>query len=192
MNTMTLNGPEGIAVRLGVDAKLSEHRRRHLVTREMLAAQRDVGLRDIRLRREDSGVFGHRSHLRSVIDGEHLPLVIKAASYGDATVVAIADLHVPLGLDLRPSVSDEAELAEIRRHSHLFPETRDEELHDHWTRVHAVREADGRGSLIQLERILLDPESSTGWLRDRRVHYQIADLSHGDWTITLAYAKGPR
>lgn len=192
METMSLGGPDGIDVLLGVDARRTEHERRHALARELIAARLEVPHRDIRLRREAPGAFGYQTHLYAAIVEDALPFVIKAASSGDVTVVGIADLGVPLGLDVRRSSLDEADLAEIRRHSHLFPDAGENELVQHWSRVCAVREADGRGARVQPEHVRLDPASSTGWVPDRRIHYRLADLSRDGWTVTLAYAAGPR
>ncbi|MDT0182412.1 hypothetical protein AB0P19_07300 [Microbacterium oleivorans] len=192
MNSTPLAGPDGIDVILGHDEKRTEHERRHFLTRELIARRFGVTHRDIKLRRQPPGPFGYRSHLYAAVGGDEIPVSIKAASRGDVTVVALADLAVPIGLDVRPNQLDDADIAEIRRHSHLLPDTSERAMREHWTRALAVREADGRGLRVQLEHVILDPVSSTGWAPDRRVHYRLVDLSRDRWTVTLAYGGGPR
>lgn len=191
METTRLSAPDGIDTLLGVDAGRSEHERRHFLARELIAMRLEAAHHDIRLRREEPGPFGYQTHLFAMVGDDELPFVIKAASRGDATVVGLADLGVPLGLDVRSSRVTERDLSEIRRHSHLLPEADDDELRQHWTRVAAVREADGRGARVQPEHVRLDPVSSTGWVPDRRIHYRLVDLSRDGWTVTLAYSAGP-
>lgn len=192
METTSLRSPDGIDVLLGVDARRTEHERRHLLARELIAARVQVPHRDIHLRREEPGSFGYHTHLYATLTDDPLPFVIKAASREDVTVVAVADLGVPLGLDVRSAVSLPSELAEIRRHAHLLPDADENEFRQHWTRVCAVREADGRGARVHPEHVRLDPPSSTGWVPDRRIHYRLEDLSSNGWVVTLAYGAGPR
>jgi hypothetical protein len=183
--------PEGVDARLLTDATLTEHERRHAVTRELIATRFGVASPAIRLKREEPGAFGHRTHLTAHVEGDELPLTIKAATFASTTVVAIADLHVPLGVDIRPREVTEAQVQEMRRHSRLFADADPREVLEHWTRVQAIREADGRGSRLLPESVLLDLESLTGWAPDRRTHYRLADLSNDTWTVTLAYGAGP-
>jgi len=192
MQSVLLDAPDGIAARLGWDPKMSEHDRKRVLARELVAAHLKRELKDVRVDRESPAQFGFHTELFAEVDGEEVPLKIKNASFRGATVVAVADPAIPLGLDLRDAHPDEALLREMRRHSHLFDESNVDTLLAHWTRVQAVREADGRGARVKPDHVRLDSPLTKGWIPDRRVYYQLADLSRDGWIITLAYGAAPQ
>lgn len=191
MQSVLLDTPAGVTARLGWDPKLPEHDRKRQLAREIVAAQLGVDERSVRIEREAPGQFGFHTQLIAEIDGQEVPLRIRNANFRAATVVAVADPAVPLGLDLRDAHPDDATLREMRRHSHL-PDTDDiGKLLAHWTRVQAVRDADGRGARVAADNVRLDSPLTKGWIPDRRVYYQLADLSRDSWVITLAYGAAP-
>ncbi|MFE7846238.1 hypothetical protein ACFUTX_13710 [Microbacterium sp. NPDC057407] len=191
MQSVLLDTPAGVTARLGWDPKLPEHDRKRQLAREIVAAQLGVEERSVRIEREAPGQFGFHTQLIAEIDGQEVPLRIRNANFRAATVVAVADPAVPLGLDLRDAHPDDATLREMRRHSHL-PDTDDvAKLLAHWTRVQAVRDADGRGARVAADHVRLDSPLTKGWIPDRRVYYQLADLSRDSWVITLAYGAAP-
>ncbi|GAA2973215.1 hypothetical protein JOD63_000208 [Microbacterium terrae] len=191
MQSVLLDTPAGITARLGWDPKLSEHDRKRILAREILAAQLHVEERAIRLEREAPTHFGFHTQLIAEVDGAEVPLAIRNASFRAATIVAVADPAVPLGLDLRDAHPDEATLFQMRKHSHLFDENDLGKLLAHWTRVEAVRDADGRGARVAADHVRLDSPLTRGWIPDRKVFYQLADLSRDGWIVTLAYGALP-
>lgn len=188
MQSVLLDTPEGISARLGWDPKLTVHDRRRMLARELVADRLGVELGEVRVDREAPQVFGYHTRLIATRDGQELPLAIKTASFRTATVVAISDPSVPVGLDLRDLQPDEATLREIRRHSHLFDGGTVPALLAHWTRVQAILEADARGARVHPEHVRLDSPPTTGWVPDRKLRYKLVDLSRDAWVITLAYA----
>lgn len=191
MQSVLLETPDGIAARLGWDPKMSEHDRKRVLAREIVAAHLKVEPKAVRVERESPAQFGFHTELFAEVDGEEVPLRIKNASFRGATVVAVADPAVPLGIDLRDAHPDDGELREMRRHSHLFDEDNVEKLLAHWTRVQAVREADGRGARVKPDYVRLDAPLHRGWIRDRHVFYSLADASRDGWIITIAYGASP-
>lgn len=191
MQSVLLETPAGITARLGWDPKLPEHDRKRILAREIVAAQLGLDEQGVRIEREAPGRFGFHTQLIAEVDGEEVPLRIRNASFRAATVVAVADPAVPLGLDLRDAHPDEATLHEMKRHSHLLEEADLGKLLAHWTRVQAVRDADGRGARVAADHVRLDSPLTKGWIPDRRVFYQLADLSRDGWIITLAYGALP-
>ena len=187
MESVLLDGPDGIGVRLGWDPKLTEHDRKRVLTRQLVAAHMRVEEKAVRIEREAPHQFGFHTQLFASIDGNELPLEIRSASFRGATVAAVSEPGVTFGLDIRDAHPDEPTLVEMRRHSHLFDEHNVTSLLAHWTRVQAVREADGRGMRVKPEHVKLDMGQTKGWIPDRPVFYKIVDLSHSGWIVTLAY-----
>ena len=190
MQSVLLDTPAGVTARLGWDPKLSEHDRKRELAREIVAARLGVEDRDVRIEREAPGQFGFHTQLIAEVEGQEVPLGIRNANFRAATVVAVADPAVPLGLDLRDAHPDEPTLHQMQRHSHLFDEDA-AKLLAHWTRVQAVRDADGRGARVAADHVRLDSPLTKGWIPDRHVYYQLADLSRDGWIITLAYGAIP-
>ena len=191
MQSVLLDTPAGITARLGWDPKLAEHDRKRTIAREIVAAQLGVDEKSVRIEREAPGQFGFHTQLIAEVDGQEVPLRIRNANFRAATVVAVADPAVPLGLDLRDAHPDDPTLHQMQRHSHLFDEADTAKLIAHWTRVQAVRDADGRGARVAADHVRLDAPLTKGWIPDRRVYYQLADLSRDSWIITLAYGAAP-
>ena len=191
MESVLLDTPEGITARLGWDPRMNEHDRKRVLAREIVAAHLGVDREDVRVDREAPRRFGFHTQLIAEVGGEEVPLKIRNVSFRAATVVAVADPAVPLGLDLRDTHPDEAELHHMKRHSHLLEEHDLGRLLAHWTRVQAVRDADGRGSRVAADHVRLNSPLTRGWIPDRRVQYDLADLSRDGWIITLAYGATP-
>jgi len=191
MQSVLLDTPTGITARLGWDPAVSDHDRKRILAKEILAARLGVEERAVRVERESPGKFGFHTQLIAEVDGQEVPLAIRNASFRAATVVAVADPAVPIGLDLRDGHPDDASLHQMKRHSHLLDEEDLPKLLAHWTRVQAVRDADGRGTRVAADHVRLDSPLTKGWIPDRRVYYQLADLSRDSWIITLAYGALP-
>lgn len=191
MQSVLLDTPPGISARLGWDPKLSEHDRKRVLAKELVAARLGIDEKTVRVEREAPGKFGFHTQLIAEVDGQEVPVKIRNANFRAATVVALADPAVPIGLDLRDAHPDDVELHTMKRHSHLVDEGDLGTLLAHWTRVQAVRDADGRGSRVAADHVRLDSPLTKGWIPDRRVFYQLADLSRDSWIITLAYGALP-
>lgn len=191
MESVLLDTPDGITARLGWDPKMPEHDRKRVLAKEIVAAQLGVDPKDVRVEREAPRTFGFHTQLIAEVGGEEVPLKVRNVSFRAATVVAVADPAVPLGLDLRDTHPDEAELHHMKRHSHLLEEHGLDQLLAHWTRVQAVRDADGRASRVAADHVRLNSPLTKGWIPDRRVQYDLADLSRDGWIITLAYGATP-
>lgn len=193
MQSVLLDTPEGITARLGWDPKLPEHDRKRQLAKELVAASLGVEAKDVRVEREAPGTFGFHTQLIAEVAGEEVPLKIRNASFRAATVVAIVDPGVQLGIDLRDAHPDDSELHVMQRHSHLFSADEGDlpKLLAHWTRVQAVRDADGRGARVAADHVRLDSSLAKGWIPDRKVQYRLADVSRDSWIITLAYAQAP-
>lgn len=187
MQSVLLDTPAGIVARLGWDPKMSEHDRKRALAREIIAPKLGVEERKVRVERELPGKFGFHTQLAAEVNGEPVPLSIRNASYRAATLVAVYDPSIVVGIDLRDAHPDDATIHQMQRHSHLFDEDNIPKLVEHWTRVQAVRDADGRGSRVAGELVRLDSPLTKGWVPDRRVYYTLADLSRDSWIITLAY-----
>lgn len=187
MESVLLDTPSSIGARLGWDPKLTEHDRKRILARQLVAAHMGVEEKAVRIEREAPAQFGFHTQLFAEIGEEEVPLVIRTASFRAATVAAIADPGVRVGIDLRDAHPDDATLAEMKRHSHLFDGGNLDSLLAHWTKVQAVREADGRGVRMKPEYVRLDLSRNKGWVPDRPVHYSLLDLSRDGWIITLAY-----
>ncbi len=187
MRSVLLDTPHGISARLGWDPKVAEHDRKRMLARELVAARLGVDAEEVRVEREAPAQFGFHTELFATASGQDVPLAIRNASFRAATVVAVAEPGTPVGLDIRDLRPDEATLRDMRRHSHLVDESDVGGLLAHWTRVQAVREADGRGARVRPEQVRLDAGRATGWVPDRHLFYRLADLSRDGFVITLAY-----
>jgi hypothetical protein len=187
MESVLLDTPSGIGARLGWDPKVTEHDRKRILARQLIAAKLGVEENAVLIQREAPAQFGFHTQLFAEVGEEEVELQIRTASFRAATVAAISEPGVKLGIDLRDSHPDDATLAEMKRHSHLFDEDNLPSLLSHWTKVQAVREADGRGLRMKPEYVRLDLGRNKGWIPDRPVHYSLLDLSRDGWIITLAY-----
>ncbi len=189
MESVQLDTPAGITARLGWDPKMAEHDRKRVLAKELISARLRIEAGDIAVIREQPTRFGHRTELYAEVNGEQVPLVIRNVSFRAATVVAVGDPDIVFGLDLRDAHPDESTLHEMRRHSHLFDEDNVPSLLEHWTRVVAIREADGRKNLIRGDNVRLNSTRTKGWVPDRKTQYELVDLSRDGWIISLAWAK---
>lgn len=192
MDSQLLATPDGITARLGWDPGVNVHDRIRALGRELVADRLDVEQRKVVIEREAPAQFGSHTQLFASVDSKDVPLTIKVASYKSASVVAVADPAVPIGVDIRDHHPDDATIREIRRHSHLFENSPEEQLVRHWTHVHAVLAADGRGLRVHPENVRLDSRFDKGWVPDRPVYYKLKDISRGNFVITLAYGAHPR
>ncbi|MCR2812501.1 hypothetical protein NQ166_02505 [Microbacterium sp. zg.Y1090] len=191
MESVLLETPEAITARLGWDPAVSVHDRRRILTREIVAKLQKCEPHEIRVEREPPRGYGYHTRLIASRDGVELPYEVKTASYRSATVVAVADPALPLGLDVRDMHPDAADIHMMQKHSHLFNEDDIPALLDHWTKVQAVLEADGRGVRVAAERVKLDAARRKGWLPDRKLGYHLLDASRDGWIITIAYGAMP-
>ncbi|MDR7183351.1 MULTISPECIES: hypothetical protein [Microbacterium] len=191
MQSVLLETPAGITARLGWDPKLSDHDRKRVLAKEIVATKLGVDPKDVRVEREAPRTFGFHTQLIAEVGGAEVPLKIRNVNFRAATVVAVADADASLGLDLRDAHPDDAELHLMKRHSHLLDENDLDKLLAHWTRVQAVRDADGRGARVAADHVRLDSPLTKGWIPDRKVFYKLADLSRDSWIITLAYTQAP-
>ncbi|TDN91843.1 hypothetical protein [Microbacterium sp. BK668] len=189
MESVLLDTPSGIGARLGWDPKLTEHDRKRILARQLVASRLGVEEKSVRIEREAPAQFGFHTQLFAEVDDEEVPLEIRTASFRAATVAAVAEPGVKVGLDLRDAHPDDATTSEMKRHSHLFDNDDLPALLSHWTKVQAVREADGRGVRVKPDYVRLDLSRNKGWIPDRPVHYSLVDLSRDGWIITLAYGN---
>lgn len=187
MQSVLLDTPQGIGVRLGWDPKMTEHDRKRVLAKQLIAAKLGVEEKDVVVEREAPAQFGFHTQLWARVGDQEVPLLIRTASFRAATVCAIAPLGTLFGLDLRDMHPDDITLADMKRGSKLFDEANIQTLTAHWTRVQAVREADGRGVRIKPEFVKLDANHLKGWVPDRPVYYKTLDLSQDAWVVTLAY-----
>ena len=188
VKSVVLETPDGIDVRLGWDPSMSEHERKRALAKELVAAKLKLDPKDVRLEREAPAQFGFHTQLFASVEGTELSLQIRNASFRAATVVALTDRPYTIGLDIRDLHPDTATIHEMQRHSHLFDESNILNLIDHWTRVQAVREADGRGARVVPDVVKLDATRQRGWVPDRKAQYTILDLSRDGFVVTLAFA----
>lgn len=193
MQSVLLDTPQGIGARLGWDPKMTEHDRKRVLAKQLVAARLGVEEKDVVVEREAPAQFGFHTQLFARVGEEELPLLIRTASFRAATVCAVATPGTLFGLDLRDMHPDEVTLSDMKRGSRLFVEMEANlaTLTGHWTRVQAVREADGRGVRIKPEFVKLDTNLTHGWVPDRPVRYEIRDLSQDAWVVTLAYHLSP-
>ncbi|SDQ26664.1 hypothetical protein [Microbacterium sp. cf332] len=191
MQTVLLDTPAGITARLGWDPAITVHQRRRTIAREVVAQVLRCDEKDIRIEREAPRGFGYHTRLVASRDGVEVPLAITTASFRAATVVAVSDPGLPIGIDIRDAHPEPADLARMRKHSRLFSSGDTLDLIDHWVHVQAVLEADGRGVRVAPEQVRLDPGRHRGWIPDRNMKYSLVDVSRDGWLITLAYGTLP-
>lgn len=193
MESVLLDTPAGIEARLAWNPSVSVHDRRRILARQLVVERLGVEEKEIRVEREAPRQFGYHTQLIATRrEGDvEIPITIKTASFRAATVVAIGDPAIPMGIDIRDMHPEEADLRTMRRHSHLLNENDVEELLTHWVQVQAVLEADGRGVRVSPEYVKLDNARHRGWVPDRRVVYSLKDLSRDGWIVTLAYGALP-
>ncbi len=189
LQTVLLETPAGITARLGWDPATSVHDRRRIIARELIAAQLGCETKDIKIEREAPRGFGYHTRLIASRDGVELPIAIVTASYRAATVVAICEPGRALGIDIRDLHPEPADIRQMQKHSKLFDEDNIPDLLQHWVRVQAVLEADGRGVRVSPEHVRLDTGRARGWIPDRTARYRLTDISRDGWVITLAYGK---
>lgn len=186
METVTLDAPQGILARMLWDPGTSEHDRRRILARELIAQKLGCDERDVIVTREAPRGFGYHTQLVGSVDGDPVPFALPTATYGSATVVALCDPALRVGLDIRDTHPDEDLLFQMRKGSRLFDEDDVPKLLAHWTKAQAVLEADGRGVRVNPIHVRLD--GVRGWIPDRKVHYRVVDLSHGGYLVSLAYS----
>ncbi|MCT9820714.1 hypothetical protein N3K63_10515 [Microbacterium sp. W1N] len=191
LNTVALEMPTGITARLGWDPGTTIHDRRRILAKELIAAKLGCDTSAIRIEREAPRGFGYHTRLIASRDGAELPIAIVTASYRAATVAAIADPGLPLGIDIRDSTPDPADIRQMQKHSHLPNEENIPDLLNHWVCVQAVLEADGRGVRVAPQHVRLDAGRHRGWLPDRNMKYSLVDASRDGWLITVAYGALP-
>jgi len=191
LQTVLLDTPTGITARLGWDPGTSVHDRRRIIAKELIAARLGCETTQIRIEREAPRGFGYHTRLIGSRDGEELPIAIVTASYRAATVVAICDPGLPLGIDIRDLHPDQADVRQMQKHSRLFDESNVPDLLHHWVCVQAVLEADGRGVRVPPEHVRLDSGRHRGWIPDRNMKYSLVDASRDGWVITIAYGTLP-
>lgn len=191
LKTILLDAPRGVTARLGWDPGTTVHDRRRIIAKELIAAQLGCEEREVSIVREAPRGFGYHTRLIASRDGVELPISIVTASFRAATVVAICDPALPLGIDIRDAHPDEADLRLMRKHSHLPNENDVDDLLKHWTAVQAVIEADGRGVRMAPERVVLDTGRRHGGFRDRKMLYELVDASAEGWIITIAVGTPP-
>lgn len=192
VQTVQLDTPDGIVAKLGWDPGTSVHDRRRIIAKELIAARIGCDVRDVSIVREDPRGFGYHTRLIASKDGQELPIAIVTASFRAATVVAICDPGLPVGVDIRDLSPEPADIRQMRKHSHLFDENDLPDLLQHWTRVQAVLEADGRGVRVAPEHVRLDAGRHRGWIPDRKMKYTLVDASRDGWVITIASGILPR
>lgn len=178
--------PAGITALLGWDPGTTEHDRRRILAKELIAARLGCDVKDVKIEREAPRGFGYHRRLIASKDQQDLPISIVTASFRAATVVAICDPGLPLGIDIRDLHPEPGDLQTMRRHSHLLNLDDTEDLLRHWVCVQAVLEADGRGVRVAPDHVTLDAGRGRGWLRDRRMRYRLLDASRDGWVITIA------
>jgi len=191
LSSVLLETPPSVAARLGWDPATSVHDRRRILAKELIAARLGCDVNDIRIEREAPRGFGYHTRLIASRGGEELPIAIVTASYRAATVVAICDPGLPVGIDIRDMTPEPADIRLMQKHSHLFDPNNIPDLLQHWVRVQAVLEADGRGVRVAPERVRLDTGRLKGWIPDRNRKYTLVDASRDSWVITIAVGTLP-
>ncbi|MFS0866518.1 hypothetical protein AB3M83_04170 [Microbacterium sp. 179-B 1A2 NHS] len=187
--SVKLDSPQGIAARLGWDPATTAHDRRRSLARELVAAGLGCEPGEVTVDREEPRGFGYHRRLIATRAGRTVPMTIATASHRAATIVAVCDPATRIGLDLRDPQPDARELALMRRHSHVLDGANVRDLLDHWTHVQAVLEADGRGTRVLPERVMLGTGRRTGWVPDRDAVYTLTDASRDAWIVTIATAE---
>lgn len=191
LQTVLLDTPAGVAARLGWDPGTTVHDRRRIIAKELVAAKLGCEIKDVTIERESPRGFGYHTRLIASRDGAELPIAIVTASYRAATVVAICDPGLPLGIDIRDLHPEPADVRQMQKHSHLFDENNIPDLLQHWVCVQAVLEADGRGVRVAPEHVRLDAGRHKGWVPDRKMKYALVDASREGWVITIASGTLP-
>ncbi|WP_312676005.1 hypothetical protein [Microbacterium sp.] len=191
LQTVLLDTPDGVEARLGWDPGTTVHDRRRIIAKELIAARLHCEVKDVRIEREAPRGFGYHTRLIASKDGEELPIAIVTASYRAATVVAICDPGLPLGIDIRDMSPEPGDIRQMQKHSHLFDENNIPDLLQHWVRVQAVLEADGRGVRVAPDHVRLDAGRHRGWIPDRNMKYTLVDASRDSWVITIAVGVLP-
>jgi len=192
LQTVLLETPAGVSARLGWDPATTVHDRRRIIAKELIAAQLGCEVKDVKIEREAPRGFGYHTRLIASRDGVELPIAIITASFRAATVVAICDPGLPLGIDIRDLNPDQADIRRMQKHSRLFDESNITDLLQHWVRVQAVLEADGRGVRVAPEHVRLDTGRHKGWIPDRNMKYELVDASRDGWVITVAVGVLPK
>lgn len=191
MESTLLVTPAGIEARLAWDPAVTVHDRIRILARELVAERLGMDAAKVRLDREAPFQFGHHTQLFATVDDAEVPLLIKTATFHSASVVAVSESGMHVGLDIRDAHPDEDTMFEMRRHSHLWENSTEETIVHHWTRVQAVLQADARGTRVHPEHVRLDARLDRGWVPDRKDFYRIVDISRGGFVITLAYSTAP-
>lgn len=191
LQTILLDTPAGVTARLGWDPGTTVHDRRRIIAKELIAAKLGCEVTDVKIEREAPRGFGYHTRLIASRDGQELPIAIVTASYRAATVVAICDPGLPLGIDIRDMHPEPADIRQMQKHSHLLDENDTADLLQHWVCVQAVLEADGRGVRVAPEHVRLDAGRHMGWVPDRRMKYALVDASREGWIITIASGTLP-
>ncbi|MGB4777022.1 hypothetical protein [Microbacterium sp.] len=192
LQTVLLDTPAGVEARLGWDPGTTVHDRRRILAKELIASRLHCEAREVRIDREAPRGFGYHTRLIASKDGAELPIAIVTASYRAATVVAICDPGLPLGIDIRDSTPEAGDIRQMQKHSRLFDGSNIPDLLQHWVRVQAVLEADGRGVRVSPEHVRLDSGRHKGWIPDRKMHYALIDASRDSWLITVAVGELPK
>lgn len=191
LQMVSLDTPAGISAMLGWDPATDVHDRRRMLAKELVAAKLGCEVKEIRVEREAPRGFGYHTRLIASRDQQDLPIGITTASFRSATVVAIFDPRLPVGVDIRDLHPEEEDLRLMRKHSKLFNEASITQLMRHWVCVQAVLEADGRGVRVPPEYVMLDAGLHKGWVPDRNEKYALVDASRDGWVITIAYGTTP-
>lgn len=192
LQTVLLDAPAGVTARLGWDPGTTVHDRRRIIAKELISARLGCEPRDVTIEREAPRGFGYHTSLIASRAGAELPIAIVTASFRAATVVAICDPGLPLGIDIRDLNPEKADIRQMQKHSHLFDESNITDLLQHWVRVQAVLEADGRGVRVAPEHVRLDTGRHKGWIPDRSMKYELVDASRDGWVITIAVGMLPK
>lgn len=191
LQTVLLDSPDQVRARLGWDPGTTVHDRRRIIAKELIGEELGCEPHEISVEREQPRGFGYHTRLLASRAGAELPISIVTASFRAATVVAVCDPSVRLGIDLRDEHPDEHDLEQMRRHSHLLDSGDLADLVQHWTRVQAVLEADGRSSRVAADNVRLDAGRRKGWIPDRTMRYAVTDASRDGWIISLAVGIAP-
>src|SRR6188472_570053 len=77
MESILLDTPSGIGARLGWDPKVTEHDRKRILARQLVAARLKIEEKAIKVQREAPAQFGFHTQLFAEVDGEELPLEIR-------------------------------------------------------------------------------------------------------------------
>lgn len=192
LKTIPLDTPAGVSAKLGWDPATTVHDRRRIIAKELIAARQGCEPSDIKIEREAPRGFGYHTRLIASLDGQELPIAIVTASFRAATVVAICDPGLPVGIDIRDSTPEPGEIKLMKRHSRVLDSNNIPDLLQHWVRTQAVLEADGRGVRVAPEHVRLDAGRGKGWIADRNMKYTLVDASSDGWVITIAYGILPR